>query len=119
MLSLTEASKETGKGRTTLFKAIKTGRLSATKNDKGEYQIDASELFRVYAPVKHQPLQSEQTGIVEIELYKKLLAQVEGERDYLRAKLDTLTAMITHQQDPAPEHKTESKLFAKLFGRKL
>lgn len=50
MLTLGKASSETGKSKTTIAHAIKSGRLSATINDKGQYQIDPAELFRVYAP---------------------------------------------------------------------
>jgi excisionase family DNA binding protein len=50
MLTLGQAAKETGVSKPTLSKAIKNGRLSAYKNDKGEFCIDPSELFRVYAP---------------------------------------------------------------------
>ena len=32
-------------------KAIKNGRVSASKNNKGEFLIDPSELFKVYQPV--------------------------------------------------------------------
>ena len=45
--SLTAAAKEVGKSKPKISKAIKTGRLSAKKVGQG-YEIDASELFRVY-----------------------------------------------------------------------
>ncbi len=48
MFTLGQAAKETGVAKTTIARAIKNGRLSASKNDKGEYSIDPSELFRVY-----------------------------------------------------------------------
>lgn len=47
-LTLTKASKKVGKERTTLFKAIKSGNLSASKNNKGQWEIEESELSRVY-----------------------------------------------------------------------
>jgi hypothetical protein len=48
MLSLGAAAKLTGLGKTTLARSIKAGRLSATRRDDGSYQIDPSELHRVY-----------------------------------------------------------------------
>lgn len=46
--SLAEAADLVGKSKMTLNRAIKQGKLSATKNEKGAYEIDGSELHRVY-----------------------------------------------------------------------
>jgi hypothetical protein len=51
-MTLTEAAQWAGKGRTTIFKALKQGRLSARKDDDGEWLIDPAELARVYPPAK-------------------------------------------------------------------
>jgi hypothetical protein len=48
LVSLGQAAKLAGLGKTTLARAIKAGRLSATRRDDGGYQIDISELERVY-----------------------------------------------------------------------
>src|SRR4051812_40279796 len=48
LVSLGQAAKLAGLGKTTLARAIKSGRLSATRRDDGGYQIDVSELERVY-----------------------------------------------------------------------
>ena len=47
-LSLSQAAKETGKSKSTINRAIKTGKLSATRHQDGTYSIAASELFRVF-----------------------------------------------------------------------
>ena len=47
-LTLGQAAKVTGLGKTTLTRAIKAGRLSATRREDGSYAIDPSELSRVY-----------------------------------------------------------------------
>jgi len=133
MLSLTKAAEEVGISRSALFKAIKNGRVSATKNGKGEFIIDPAELFRVYQPVNkvnvnlYQPSQQqdiakETSETVEITMLKQLLKQVESERDDLRRRLDEeaqerrkLTMLLTHQpskqlpdqaytQDPEPHY---------------
>jgi excisionase family DNA binding protein len=46
--TLGEAAKATGKSKATISKAIKSGRISATKDDKGVFRIDPAELHRVY-----------------------------------------------------------------------
>lgn len=48
MLSLREAAQLCGRGKSTIQSAIKEGRLSAGRNEKGGYQIDPSELHRVF-----------------------------------------------------------------------
>lgn len=47
-LSLSQAAKATGKSKSTINRAIKTGKLSATRHQDGTYSIAASELFRAF-----------------------------------------------------------------------
>jgi uncharacterized glyoxalase superfamily metalloenzyme YdcJ len=46
--SLNSAAAATGKGKSTLHRAIKSGKLSATRQADGTYSINAAELFRVF-----------------------------------------------------------------------
>ena len=48
MFSLAQAAKATGKSRPTIARAIKNGRLSASRADDGSYEIDPAELSRVF-----------------------------------------------------------------------
>lgn len=47
-LSLSQAAKATGKSKSTINRAIKNGKLSATRHEDGTYSIAASELFRAF-----------------------------------------------------------------------
>ena len=49
--TLGDAAKAVGKSKTTLHRAIKSGRISAKKSEDGSYSIDPSELHRVFPPV--------------------------------------------------------------------
>lgn len=60
-LSLGQAAAEAGVSKSTLSRAIKTGRLSATRTPEGGYIIDPAELFRVYEP---KPATPPSNGIV-------------------------------------------------------
>jgi excisionase family DNA binding protein len=51
MITLGEAARLTGLGKTTVARAIKAGRLSATRTVTGSYEIDPAELTRCY-PIK-------------------------------------------------------------------
>ena len=52
--SLAEAAKATGKNKTTIQRAIKSGKISAVKGDSGAYEIDPAELHRVFPPATAQ-----------------------------------------------------------------
>lgn len=56
--TLGQASKATGISKPTLSKAIKNGKISASKDEKGVFAIEPVELHRVF-PMKHkQPLRT-------------------------------------------------------------
>ena len=48
MLSLSKAAKVVGVSKATIHRAIKSGRISAARQDDGSYLIDLAELRRVY-----------------------------------------------------------------------
>lgn len=50
-LSLREAAKLCGRGKSTIAAALADGRLAADRNDQGGYEIDPAELHRVF-PLK-------------------------------------------------------------------
>jgi hypothetical protein len=119
-----------------LFIAIKTGKLSATRNENGSYEIDASELFRVYDPVKNVPQEQvleqsrtpDGTEILNKEI-ESLKQQLERERFFvaeLSKRLDDetserkkLTLLLTHQTEmkEAKEKKT-GNLWNKIFKKR-
>ena len=136
MLTLAQAAKETGLTRSGIFKAIKGGKLSATKDEQGHFQIDPAELFRVYKPVNKEPVTSERQETTKeaqetaenrelrtrLDMTGQLLRQVEGERDDLRRRLDEeaaerrkLTALLTHQPEPKAQP-TAAPFWRRLFG---
>jgi excisionase family DNA binding protein len=49
-LSLREAAQQAGTSKSTILRAIQSGRLSAARTDEGGYSIDPAELCRVYPP---------------------------------------------------------------------
>lgn len=48
--TLSQAATATGKNKATVQRAIKSGKISALKNSSGAYEIDPSELHRVFPP---------------------------------------------------------------------
>ena len=50
VLSLREAAEQAGTSKSTIWRAIKSGRMSATRTDDGGFAIDPAELFRAFPP---------------------------------------------------------------------
>jgi hypothetical protein len=52
--SLKQAATATGKSKPTILRAIQGGKISAEKDQQGEWQIEPAELHRVYPPVSER-----------------------------------------------------------------
>lgn len=118
--SLSDAAKAAGKNKTTIQRAIKSGRVSASKNDLGAYEIDASELHRVFpvattqrdAPHRQsnntqQPIDaSENDASARIVALEKELAVaqarsigLEEQREQMTDTIDDLRARLDRSED--------------------
>lgn len=136
-LSANEAAEAVGISKDGIIKAIKKGRISATKDDKGQWSIEPSELFRVYTAVesvhsgKIQPILSQSieksTPITPIESnyleekmqhlheqleYERKERQRERERaeereDKAQQQIDKLTETISRQTLLLEHHQTK------------
>jgi excisionase family DNA binding protein len=53
-MTLSEAAAATGVNRSTIYRAWKSGRMSATRLETGQIEVDPAELFRVFPPVAPQ-----------------------------------------------------------------
>lgn len=89
-LTLSQAAKATSKSKSTLNRAIKSGRLSATRNADGTFSIDPSELARAFpqndpehAPLVHHVTAVERHGTEESSRIAMLEQLLEREREAL------------------------------------
>jgi predicted site-specific integrase-resolvase len=93
-LSIKEAIDLTGVPKSTLWRYIKTGRISAAKNEKGEYEIDMAELYRVFHKTLGTPGTEDGTGVgTELERVAsrhELQTQLEGLRQLVAAHERTI-----------------------------
>jgi hypothetical protein len=108
MVTLTQAqaARAAGVSRTSIWRAMKDGRISASRADDGSMQVDASELLRVYpkADLEHAVTRSrtaarnsehrsgdgESSG--EISALKSLVDELRADKSRLQTQLDaTLT----------------------------
>ncbi|MBP9912783.1 MAG: hypothetical protein KBF26_05175 [Opitutaceae bacterium] len=139
-LTLNQAAREAERSKATLLEAIRSGRLSAPKDELGRYQIDPAELFRVYPPTGQRPDAETATDPLQpttetalfrqkVELLERIIRGIENERNDLRRRLDAesearenaaaeirrLTLMLTHQ--PKPELEAQPVPTANQNGR--
>lgn len=113
-LTLPQAAKATGKDRSTLFRAIKSGKLTATKNANGDFVVDVAELDRVY-PVKiprnnpttlhsdalHHGAPAESLSdinelVAEVDALRARLAALEADKRALQADKDDIRSERDH-----------------------
>lgn len=126
-LSLREAAEQAGTSKSTIWRAIKSGRLSAVRNDDRNFAIDPAELFRVFQPgqpadrargqdamaveTPGQRIGTDETAIrlaaldAEIKGLRDLLAEVRANRDELRVDRDDwknrAERLLTDQRPPS------------------
>ena len=145
-LSLSQAAAQTGRSKSTINRAIKTGKISAIRHEDGTYSIQPSELFRVYppepsqsGPVTHRATPTEPQQEPTLQALQDALqdalrrADVMGERaaqlasqqerdqatiDDLRRRLDKAEDRIIALAAPSDAATTRSTFFERLFGRR-
>jgi excisionase family DNA binding protein len=65
-LSIRDAARQVGVSRSSILRAIQSGRMSAPRKDDGGYAIDPAELFRVFEPKpRPEPLPAGQSDAHE------------------------------------------------------
>jgi uncharacterized coiled-coil protein SlyX len=119
--SLARAAAIAGRSRSTVLRAIQTGRLSAVRDaTTGEWSIDASELARVYPPAADRHGDGHADVAAEgradsaplIAAKDALIAEQRETIDDIRRRFDTTTAQLgaalgqvtalTDQRTPPP-----------------
>jgi uncharacterized protein YPO0396 len=103
--TLGTAAKATGKAKSTILRAIKSGKISAQKSHDGSYEIEPSELHRVFDPNSAQRPSSndthpheEQSATLGFRL-EILEAERQRERDQMQATIDDLRARLDRSED--------------------
>jgi len=125
MISLSEAAEAAGVSRSTMLRAIKKGKISAVKNETGGFEIDLSELCRVWpgASLNKSMTQGdapkESSDASDDATILLLRAQLEAERqltDELRSDRDAWREQAQRLALPKPD--TNVGILARLFWKK-
>jgi excisionase family DNA binding protein len=115
---LREAALQVGVDKSTIHRAIQSGRLSAARTETGGYSIDAAELFRVYPPklvdsaqqggdepVRQDATSDETADATELRICK---ARLEAQNEALRAIAEV------EKQQAERERRTLQQMIAQL-----
>ena len=120
--TLGQAATASGKSKSTISKAIKSGKLSAQKQDDGSFAIDPAELNRVFPLENTETVSSERSrtpqetpeNTIEIAVLRAKLEAAErqvedlkSDRDHWRQQANRLLSSPVQQQS----------IWQRLFGR--
>jgi excisionase family DNA binding protein len=114
-LSLREAARQAGVSKSTILRAVRSGRLSAGRTEDSGYSIDPAELFRVYEPSngagngERDNAQSPATAVLEERIVglqvlvgelKDRVLDLTAERDRAQGRADELDCRLLAYQVP-------------------
>lgn len=103
MLTLGQAAKHTGLSKSTISRAISSGKLSVVSRDSGSYSIDPAELFRVFPSNGSNNTQLERSATqyetpVQHQDTAALIAEIAGLKAVI-LKLEDQIADLKQQRD--------------------
>lgn len=130
-LSLAEAAREVGVSKASIWRAVKSGRLSASRGDDGTYRIDPSELARAFPP---EPARTAMVKQRETAANGEVTAVIAAKDDLITELRARITAADARASDlaeernhwralaerialPAPSESARPGFFRRLFGR--
>lgn len=127
-LTLNQAAKTCSRSKSTLLEAIRAGRMTAPKDDRGRYVIDPAELHRAFPfqsqnrsdhfveplpnHLENQPKPFDLALKREIELLREMLDKAEANADHWRTLAERQQALIEDKR-PEKSHSFIRRLFGK------
>jgi excisionase family DNA binding protein len=111
-LTTAQAAAAAGVSRTTIWRAVKAGKVSAERTGDRDFLIDAAELARAFPDMKpleqlqSVPMEPRATELVsdgtsvlqaELEAARQRIASLEADKDDLRGERDRLLKVIEEQ----------------------
>ena len=135
MYSLKEAAEAVGRSKAAILRSIQKGKISAKRNALNEWEIDPSELHRVYKPITRisDELNDSEQHATRIEtegLHREislLKNQIDREREISRNLFNflneekeerrKLTLILTNQNNDQNIQKKTPNLLRRIFKR--
>jgi hypothetical protein len=137
--TLATAAMATGKSKATIHRAVRSGKISSTRTFNGIYEIDSSELHRVFEIINtkqndttsdsndtmmNAALMSQENEFLRQQLSreKELVNNLTTRLDFLESRINSLLLLLTHQPLPMSVSKTttppvppKTSLWKKIF----
>jgi len=104
-----QAAKEAGVSKTTISKALKSGRLSYIEKTSAGYRINPAELFRVFpkSSTLHGKANDTEHPANGVEL-----AKIEAERDALKKQVEDLRYSLGRAEENADQWRDQAQRLA-------
>jgi hypothetical protein len=112
--TLGTASQATGCAKSTILRAIRAGRISASRDDTGQWAIDPAELFRVFpalalpATGEKPQMERDATADVLVAELRAVIADLRRGQDDLRQERDKW--QVAHEREQAAHAATQRLL---------
>ena len=106
--SLIKAAEESGKSKSTIHRAIKSGKLSAERNEDGSYSIDPSELARVFPAVRSG---TPQKGVMEPPPEPYIIKELEARLEAAKDRLDDAHNRLAEKDDIITDLKSDRNMW--------
>ena len=107
--TLGTAAQAAGVAKSTLSRAIHSGKLSAERQDDGSYAIDASELHRVFPPQLVEQQQIERSATLSnghaTDMERGPIRELQAERERERAQFMDQIADLRRRLDAEAEER--------------
>lgn len=125
-LTLRQAAEMCGRSRSTIHRALKSGKLSGGRDESGAWAIDPAELSRVFPPEDHGPDQRDaaelgragaETLAVKVEMLERQLEREKETIDDLRTRLDRAEERVFALSAPLTPQTQEAATQRGLWGR--
>ena len=104
-LTLAEAAQATGLNRSTILRAIKSGRISGARDETGAWSVEPVELHRIFPPAEAKPepmRQDAQTDALVLEL-RAQLAEMRSQRDAWQGIAERLALSTPKPPESVPK----------------
>ena len=117
--TLGTAAKATGVSKSTIYRAVKSGKVSASRNADDEYEIDPAELHRVYPPVSERAINDdmersatpEDTGSdTTLAFLREQVLKAQADADEFKQELEDARTELKDTTERLSEHREAARL---------
>ena len=120
-LTLAEAAQAAGMNRSTILRAIKSGKISGARDESGAWTVEPVELHRVFPPAPAPPKAAPQVAQPDalVAELRAQLAEMRAQRDAWQGMAERLALSAPKPPEPVqtPEADQRRPWWRRLGGR--